>query len=63
VLIKDGSKMWVVCKQCGNAFDIRDGGQCPNKCGNVRAAPLGDRDGAVMIIADDGDEVYYDNDK
>ncbi len=63
MFIKDGQKIWVVCQRCGHAFDIRKGGECPNKCGNIKAAALNDRDGAVMVIADDADEIFYDNSK
>lgn len=61
MLIKDAQKTWVVCETCKAAFDIRKGGRC--KCDNVKAAPLKDRDGAVMVVADDSDAVVYDNEK
>jgi len=61
MLIKDSKKTWIVCTQCGGAYDVRKGGQC--KCKNVTATPLKDTEGAVFVFGEDSDTIVYDNEK
>lgn len=57
IISKDSERTWVVCGKCGGAFDARKTSSC--KCKNIISQQQ--RDGSVMIIGDDSDEVHYDN--
>lgn len=62
MLIKGGheDKTYAVCGRCGKEVRLdKNGGHC--NCGNIRVNPQ--RDGTSMVIADDSDQVIYDNDK
>lgn len=59
IIQKDTERTWAVCNKCNGAYDIRKGGHC--KCGNVVSEV--DEDGAIVTIADDSDELFYDNTK
>lgn len=47
--------LWIYCDECRTAF--HPGGHC--KCGNIQTQRQ--KNGAVMIVADDSDKVVYDN--
>jgi hypothetical protein len=59
IINKDSERTWMVCHNCGKAWDARRASTCT--CGNVRTEV--DRRGAVYIEADDSDALEYDNSK
>lgn len=57
MLIKNNNpeSLWIHCSRCGASF--HPGGSC--KCGNIKTET--GKSGATMIVAEDSDEVVYDN--